>query len=473
MKGSMIGKACVAASALLASAAVMAAAPAGVQPAPLHFPAKFGSVSFPATFPAGTTLTITQWHHFVPSYDKWFDQYAQQWGKVNDVKVVVNHISYADLVPTLSASIAAGRGPTLLQVISPPASFIQGLQSMDQVNEAAEQAFGKATPICTSQTYLPIKKEWYGYCHAWVPDVGDYRISMWKKAGYPQGPKSYAQLLKGGAKIFKATGIPVGVGLAPGIDSEFYVRSLLWSFGGRLFDKCGNVALDSPQTIAAVKYQAQLFKQAETPEIFGWNAASNNQAFISGQASYIQNSISFYRSAQATKNATADDTGFVPGLEGPTGQVHQTAHLWAIYVMPKYVTNAQSKLAAEKFLLDLTSNASWVTYESELYDFPAFPKQVPQLTEKGGWLDHDPFGSNPPDKLNVLRKAESVTAWPGFPGSANPAVSEIYNTHLLTTMFTEVARGQMTAQKAVKSTAAQMKRIVAKWKKLGLVGCAQ
>ncbi|MGH8321044.1 MAG: hypothetical protein ACRESI_03715, partial [Gammaproteobacteria bacterium] len=69
---------------LLLSVATMAAAtPSGIQPTPVHFPSKFGSLSFPTTFPAGTTLTITQWSHFVPRYDKWFDQYAQDWGKHN------------------------------------------------------------------------------------------------------------------------------------------------------------------------------------------------------------------------------------------------------------------------------------------------------------------------------------------------------------------------------------------------------
>ncbi len=458
------------APAALASAPA-AASTAGLQPTPLSFPSKFGSLSFPDQFPAGTTLTITQWHHFVPRYDKWFDQYAQQWGKKNNVKVVVNHINLGDLVPTLSAAIAASKGSALFEMVSPPASFIQGLQNLDAVNKAAEKAFGKAEEICTSQTYLPIKHEWYGYCHAWVPDPGDYRVSLWEKVGYPTGPHTYADLLKGGTEIFKTTGIPVGVGMSPELDSEFYARSLIWSYGGKVFDKCGNVALDSPQVIDAVKYQVQLFKDAETPEVFAWNPASNNQAFISGQASYIQNSISFYRTALAQHNATAPDTGFSPGLRGPTGDVHQTSHVWLIYVMPKYVTDKETKLAAEKFLLDLTANASWGTYESELYDFPAFPKQVPQLFAKEGWLAHDPFGSQPPDKLEVLANASQWTAWPGWPGSSNPAVSEVYNTHLLTTMFAQAARGQKTPEQAVKGTAQQVKRIVAKWKKLGFVGC--
>ena len=466
-----LSRAWVMLAALLLSAAAVAAGTEGPQPTPVHFPSKFGSMSFPAKFPAGTTLTLTQWSHFVPRYDKWFDPYAQEWGKRNNVKVVVQHINLGDLVPTLAAAIAAGKGATLFEMVSPPASFIQGLQNMDEVNKAAEQAFGKQEQVCTSQTYLPIKNEWYGYCHGWVPDPGDYRVSLWKEAGYPTGPHTYADLYDGGVKIFKKTGIPVGVGMSPELDSEFYTRSLIWSYGGKVFDKCGDVALDSPQVVAAVAYQAKLFKDAETPEVFAWNPASNNQGFVSGQLSYIQNSISFYRTAQASAPANAVDTGFSPGLKGPDGQVHQTSHVWFIYVMPKYVTNPEEKLAAEKFLLDLTANYSWATYESELYNFPAFPKTVPQLFEKGGWLDHDPWGSKPADKLNVLRNAAEWTAWPGWPGSANPAVSEVYNTHLLTTMMAQAARGEKTPEQAVKDTAAQIASIVAKWKKLGFVGC--
>jgi multiple sugar transport system substrate-binding protein len=454
------------------ASAPAASASAGLQPTPVSFPSTFGSLKLPEKFPDGTTLNITQWSHFVPRYDTWFDKYAQDWGQANNVKVTVQHIALGDLVPTLSAAIAARKGSDLYEMVSPPASFIQGLQNLDDVNAAAAAAFGPELDVCKSQSYLPVKNEWYGFCHAWVPDPGDYRISMWQKAGFPNGPQTYADLLKGGQAIFKSTGVPVGVGMSPELDSEFYTRSLIWSYGGKVFDACGNVALDSPQVVDAVKYQAELFKTAETPEVFAWNPASNNQGFIAGQLSYIQNSISFYRTAQEQKNATAPDTGFSPGLKGPTGDVHQTSHVWMIYVMPRYVSNDDTKQAAKKFMLDLVANDSWGTYESELYDFPAFPKQVPQLFAKGGWLDVDPFGSQPADKLNVLRNADQWTAWPGWPGSSNPAVSEVYNTHLLTTMMAQAARGEKAPEQAVKDTARQIGAIVAKWKKLGLVGCA-
>ena len=470
--------AAVALCALVASAGVFAAetpnqSNTAVKPSPVQFQTKFGLMTFPEKFPAGTTLSITQWSHFVPSYDKWFDAYAQQWGKANNVNVTVQHISYADLNSTLAAAIAAKSGPTLMQMNATPAAFIQGLQSLNDVNDAAKAAYGEGVKPCTHQAYLPIKQEWYGYCEGWVVDPGDYRISLWKDAGYPEGPATYDDLLKGGEKIYQKTGIPVGVGMSPEIDSEFYARSLIWSFGGQVQDECGNVTLDSPQVVDAVKYQAKLFHSAETPEVFSWNAASNNQAFVSGRASYIQNSISFYRTAQESNPKNAEDTGFRPGLKGPTGQVHQTAHVWFIYVLPKYVTDKTQIEAAKKFLLDLTANYSSDTYYSKLYDFPAYPPTVPQLTQNGGWIDHDPWGSNPPDKLSVMKGALAWTAWLGYPGYANPATSEVYNTFLLSTMMAQAARGEKTPEQAVKDTAAQVQQIAEKWKRLGYVGCGR
>src|SRR3546814_13380602 len=53
-----------------------------------------------SVFAAERTLKILQWSHFVPSYDKWFDQFAQAWGEKNGVKVVIDHISISDLVTT-------------------------------------------------------------------------------------------------------------------------------------------------------------------------------------------------------------------------------------------------------------------------------------------------------------------------------------------------------------------------------------
>src|SRR5262245_41997730 len=43
---------------------------------------------------AAKTLKILQWSHFVPGYDKWFNNtYVKEWGAKNDTEVVVDNIN--------------------------------------------------------------------------------------------------------------------------------------------------------------------------------------------------------------------------------------------------------------------------------------------------------------------------------------------------------------------------------------------
>ena len=44
------------------------------------------------------TLKILQWVHFVPGYDKWFNEtYIKEWGQKNDTQVIVDNIGLAGL----------------------------------------------------------------------------------------------------------------------------------------------------------------------------------------------------------------------------------------------------------------------------------------------------------------------------------------------------------------------------------------
>ncbi len=57
------------------------------------------------------TLRIIQWSHFVPAYDKWFDNiYIKRWGEANDTEVLVDHINQADIPARAAAEVAAQSG---------------------------------------------------------------------------------------------------------------------------------------------------------------------------------------------------------------------------------------------------------------------------------------------------------------------------------------------------------------------------
>ena len=410
------------------------------------------------------SISLLQWSHFVPRYDEWFDAYAADWGVANDINVTVDHVSVGELPAALSAAIDAGSGHSIIEMLFPPASFIEGLHPLNDLNEAAEAAHGERTSNCLATSYLPINDTFYGYTHGYIPDPGDYQASLWAEAGLPNGPSTWQELYDGGKYIKDNLGVPLGLGLSPELDSRMATRAAIWAWGGSVQDENENVVLNSPETIEAVKFYAQLQNDAMTEEVFGWTPSSNNQGLIAGELSYILNSISAFRSLQKIDPEAAEDIQFVPALEGPVG-AFASSHVWQIYVIPKYVEGAELE-AATQFILDHTANYSDAVYNSELYNFPCYASTVPELD---GWLDEDPFGSNPADKLDVLKTVNDWSVYIGYPGTANPAVMQVFAENIVVNMVASVALGEKTAEDSVAEAHARAEAIFADWRAKGLV----
>ncbi|MDQ4089936.1 MAG: extracellular solute-binding protein, partial [Actinomycetota bacterium] len=284
-------------------------------------------------------LRILQWSHFVPRHDRWFDPFAAEWGRQVGVNVTVDHINLADIPARASAEISANEGHDLIEFLSPPAAFEPSMLDLTDINQEAEKRHGKQLDLCTRSTYNPTTKKYYGFCHGWVPDPGDYRKSMWEKVGLPNGPTTYQELLDVGGRIRRETGVQLGIGMSNELDSNMAARAIIWSFGGSIQDERENLVFNSPQTIEAVDYMARLFRAAMTDEVFAWNAASNNQGLIAGSLSYILNSISAYRTALTAYPDVAADVFFTPPLKGPRGVGLASEHVIPIYTIPRHAKN--------------------------------------------------------------------------------------------------------------------------------------
>jgi multiple sugar transport system substrate-binding protein len=409
------------------------------------------------------SLKILMWSHFVPRHDKWFDKFAADWGKRAGVNVTVDHIDVTSIPARIEAEIAAKAGHDVIQYIAPLPQFEPSVIDLADVTQEAEKRFGKQIDLCNKCSLNPTTNKYYAYSPGWVPDPGNYRKSLWEKAGLANGPTSYDDLLRGGSEIKSKQGVQLGVGMSQEIDSNMAARALIWSFGGQEQDENENVAINSPETVAAVEYMAKLYKGAMTPEVFGWNPASNNQGLVGGKMSYILNSISAYRTMQQVNPSAANDTFIVKALEGPKGG-WAAQHVMYNWIVPNHAKNPD---AAKEFLLHYTRNYARATWESELYDFPGFEKLSPNLDD---WLDNDPFGSQPRNKLAVLKDALDWSRNVGFPGTANTAIGEVFGTFIIPNMLADAARGKASPQQAVKSAESQMNAIFAKWRKKGLIG---
>jgi len=420
------------------------------------------------SFSDDTEISLLQWSHFVPSYDEWFDAYLHDWGEANNVSTSVDHVNFTELPTILASQIEAGDGYTLIELLFSPSEFIEGLHDLSDINAIASEMYGERVGTCQATSYLPISDTYYAFTHGYVPDPGNYDIALWTEAGYPSGPQTYQDLLDGGRTIFESTGIPVGLGISPELDSEMANRAVIWSFGGSVQDENENVVLNSPETIAAVEFMAQLQNETMTDRVFGWTAASNNQALIAGDVNYIINSNSAYRSLQKIDRPAADNIGFTSAIEGPAG-AFASSHVWQIYVIPSYVQGEELE-AAKQFILDHTAIYSDATYNSELYNFPCYPSTVPQLDE---WLEDDPFESTPANKFEVLKSVNDWSVHLGYPGVSNPATTQVFSENIITAMVARVALGEMSAEESVALATERVEEIFAEWRAKGLVGGAE
>ena len=337
------------------------------------------------------TLKILQWSHFVPGYDKWFDNtYTKEWGARNGTNVLVDHIAIGEINARAAAEVSARKGHDLFMFLAPPAAYEKQTIDHREIYEAVEKKHGKKIELAEKSTFNPKTKRYFAFSDSYVPDPGNYRKDLWEKVGFPNGPDTWDDLRVGGKKIKDQFGNPVGVGLSQELDTNMAMRALLWSFGGAEQDAAGNVTIYSPQTIDAIKYMRALYKEAETPEVFTWDPSSNNRGILAGKLSFVDNAISVTRSAEKDNPDMSSKIFLTPALKGPVRRI-AAEHVMDCYVVWDF---AENKEGAKQFLVDYMDNFGAAFKASEFYNFPCFPSTVPDLAQQ---LSNDPK-ANPPDK---------------------------------------------------------------------------
>ena len=400
------------------------------------------------------TLTIVQWSHFVPEYDKWFDAFAKDWGSKNNIAVTVDHIPVANVAARAAAEASAQSGHDLFGWNGSGGAHLykKFLVDVTDLVEATQKKYGKVSTIGRQIGYNQEDKTWTAFPDFYINFPMMYRKSMWDEVGVK--PDTWDNIRTGGAKL-KAKGHPVGISLGHSNDPNTTWRGLLWSYGGAVQDETGKkVVLNSKETIEAVKYCTALYKEAMTPEVLSWDDASNNRYLVSGIGSLISNPISAYRTFQKANKKGADDTFVIEPPKGPVRRIMGGAIEY--YGIWKF---AKNKDAAIEFLKHYADNWPEAFKASEGYNNPCFANLVPKPMPI---LSDDPT-STPRDKLAILQDSEAWSAAPGYPGPAWPAVDEVYNDFVICDMMAKAATGQMSAEDSVKWAHQQCEAIYKKW----------
>jgi multiple sugar transport system substrate-binding protein len=404
------------------------------------------------------TLRIMQWSHFVPAYDRWFDNvYIKRWGQANDTEVRVDHVNLAELPTRATAEVAARSGHDLFQFLAPPAQHEDNVIALNDVVQQVEKKVGKISAVGRKSTYNPRTKKYFGFADNYVPDPIHYRTDYWGETGLK--PTSWENIRKAAPRL-KAMGHPVGIGMSNELDSNMALIALLQNYGAFIQNREGRVTIKSKGTLEALKVMRDIYKRGMTSEVFAWTASSNNDAFLAGRLSLALNAISIARSAELRNLPFNRNIGILPIAKGPAPRMG-LEHVMGVYVIWKF---AQNKRAAKKFLVDIGTKYTGHFLNSYFYNFPAFPRSVTNIrTRLAKQTDYpNEFRGRYVILDDISRK---WTTNVGYPGYSNAAIDEVFSKFLIPQMFARVARDDMTPDEAMRAAHREVSFIFNKWRR--------
>jgi multiple sugar transport system substrate-binding protein len=420
-----------------------------------------GSLIFPRYGAAKPkTLKIMQWIHYIPGYDRWFNEtYVKEWGAKNDTEVIVNNISLAALNARADAEALAQKGHDLFLFLWPRPDLEQHVIDLKDVYDECIKNSGNPIDLAIGSSYNPKTKKHYGLSSSFVPGPIEYRKDLWDSVGIY--PDTWDDVRMGAAKIKKKHDVSLGLGLASEIDSNMCLRSIMYSFGSSVQDEESNVALNSAHTLEAIKFVKAMYAESMTPDVFTWDASSNNRLMLTGRASLTMNAISITRTAEKDDPEMSKKIWLAKAPKGPVRRMG-LQHVMNVHSIWKFAENIEG---AKNFLVDYVSNFDKAFLASEFYNFPCFPKTVPDLKKQ---LAHD-TRANPPNKYKVLEDVQDWATNIGYPGFVNAGISEVFGTWIIPDMFRQAATDKMSPEDALDTAEKKVQAIFQKWRAKGVL----
>lgn len=388
-------------------------------------------------------LRLLQWVSFVPAADEELKRQADEWGKKNNVKVTIEAIPGNDVQPKTVAAIEAKAGPDIIQMdYNWPWLYETALVDMTKEYNELKTKFGGFFPFLEVNSVVNGTPRALPYCV--VPGAWVYRKSWFKDAGFDKFPENWDQFLDAGKKL-KAAGHPIlqTMGQTFG-DSPGMWYSFLWEHGGKeVLEDGKTVAINSPETLAAVEKAVAIYNGAFTPDVLAWDDNSNNKAFLAEQISATLNGASIYLTAKKQNAPFANDLAHALQPAGPQGRA--ATQLNKTHAVMGYSKNQD---AAKEFLM-------WLMQ----------PDQYNKWLDAGGAYsiyslkayENNPVYNKDPN-LTIFKDTLSYGRNVGWPGPPSQAASQAFSKYLIVNMFASAAKGKA-PKDAITETEAELVKI--------------
>jgi multiple sugar transport system substrate-binding protein len=385
---------------------------------------------------AGAQLRALRWNRFVETEDIQFDANIEAFIQATGVQVRLDKEFLDDIQPKSAVAANVGAGPDV--VWGPLAIahlFPEKLVDVSDVAEYLGNKYGGWYPI--AEEYGMRDGRWIDIPLCVGGNYINYRISWVKEAGFDTFPDNTDDFLKLSQELHRI-GRPGGfaLGHASG-DGNAWTHWLLWAFGGRLVDEDNQVAINSPETIAALEYARELYPTF-VPGTASWLDPHNNKAFLSGEISYTNNGISIYAAAVhegMTEIAEDMDHAYYP--IGPVGRPMelQIPFPWFAFDYTQYPEAAKAFMT---FMMEAPQYNAWLQ------------ESVGYFTQTlKGYADHPVWTEDP--KRKVFAEASDRAVSVAYAGTLGYAPAQALADFIVVDMVAQAATGQASPQEAAEA----------------------
>ena len=397
----------------------------------------------------GATLHVLRPAKFIDPDQTYWDINTKKFTEQTGIQVAVNYISWEDLRPQTAVAANTGAGPDIVVGFSSdPFVYADKLMPMTDIADYLGQKYGGWFDLAVLYgTKWKSKNDWLS-----IPVGGGlgptvYRSSWVKAVGYDSIPNDLDGFLTLCQKLNKA-GHPCGMSFGHALgDANNTVEWLLWSHNAYVVDENGKVALDSKETIDALKYATEWYKTM-IPGVLSWNDSGNNKAYAAGEIGLTFNGVSIYYVIKVSPDpklrAIAEDTQIQTVPFGLAKQQPQTCTIMnaMVFKHTKYPNAAKEYI---RFMMESPQYGPWL---SNCIGY--WSNSLKAYSKMKFWTE-DP-------KLKPYASGMDTPYYDGYKGPITAASSAVVANYTVVDMFASVVTGNATPESAAKQAARQAER---------------
>ncbi|WP_288391874.1 extracellular solute-binding protein [uncultured Herbaspirillum sp.] len=430
---------------LVTSAAAAAASSLGAN-AFAAGPGAAGADSIKYPIEAGATLRVLRWKRFVQGDEDLWNANVKKFTELTGIPVRTDSEGWEDVRPKSAVAANVGSGPDIvLGWFDDPQQYPTKLIDMTDLADSLGKRYGGWYDVC--RKYGTKDGKWIALPLGVIGNALVYRESQIKAAGFDAIPKDTAGFLKL-CQALKAKDTPVGFALGKAVgDANNWAHWLLWSHGGKLVNKQGQVVINSPETRAALEYAKQLYATF-VPGTLSWQDPSNNKAYLDGQISLTANGISVYYAAKNSQDPKLQEIGRdTQHAHFPIGPVGKPSELMQITQMMVF-KHTKYPNAAKAFVQFM--------FEPDQYN-PWMKASIGYVSQSLKAYEKNPVWTDDP-KATVYRDSASLMLDHGHEGPLGQASAACMADYVVVDMVAEATSGAKTVQQAIDRAAERAKR---------------